>query len=169
MAFGSRVTVASPGCTQLMSRVTSRFCEESERRSEVRPRRRTLTVSATGVVMTRSRGMRTNDTGTANARSDTGSRRGAETTTHTVRARKRERALSQRLDKPFIVCRLSVVGCQLSVVDNRQLSVQSFLHERPQRLRIEILPQHSLARGGDRSVLLGDDHDEGVAVFAQAQ
>src|SRR5258708_29416581 len=82
---------ASPGVTQLTSSVRSRFGDESDRRSETGPRRRTLTVSGTGVVMTRSRGIRTMDTGAANARSETGSRRGAETKNQTVNARNRER------------------------------------------------------------------------------
>ena len=48
-------------------------------------------VSGTGVVIARSRGMRTSDTGAAKARSDTGSRRGAETANHTTNARNTER------------------------------------------------------------------------------
>ena len=120
---------ASPGVTQLTSSVTSRFCDDSDRRSETRPRRRTLTVSGTGVVMTRSRGIRTSDRGAAKARSETGSRRGAETTNQTVNARNTERSLSERL-WPFML-RLRrpggrlrrVVGCRLVAASPRWRAV----------------------------------------------
>src|SRR5947209_2277312 len=158
MAFGSSVMVASPGCTQLMSSVTSRFCDESARRSEVRPRKRTLTVSVACLVMTSSRGMRASETGTAYARSDTASRRGAETTNHTARARNSESALSQRLFMQLRVasCELRVASSGLRVARlatrNAQL-FQSLLDDRAQRIRIEILFQHPLAGHGNRSVL----------------
>ena len=76
--------------------MTSRFCDDSERTSEARPRRRTLTVSGTGVVMTRSRRIPTSDSGAAKARSDTRSRRGDETTNHTTNARKSDSAFNRR-------------------------------------------------------------------------
>src|SRR5207248_6638171 len=77
---------------------------------------------------------------------------------------------------PVASCQLPVASCQLPVATvsrqratgNWQL-LQSLLDDRAQRIRIEILFQHPLAGHGDRSVLLGDDDDDGVAVLAQSE
>src|SRR5712691_7811254 len=96
------VYVMSPGTTVRRSRGTSRLAEESERKSETRPRSRTLTVSGTDVVMTRSRGMPTSANGTANARSETLSRLGAETTNQTVNASRSDSSFSDQFEiQPF--------------------------------------------------------------------
>ena len=97
IACGGTVTVVSPAASPLRLMGTSRFCEESERRSDIRPRRRMLMVSGTGVVMIRFRGMLTRESGAAKARSITRSRRGAETASQTPKARNSERTFRPRL------------------------------------------------------------------------
>ena len=98
MACGRSVISTSPGfVTQLRSTGTSSMAGVSARKSDARPRTRTVTLAGISLlVMTRSFDMATSEIGAVRIFSRTRSRRGAETTNHITQASNKASSLSPR-------------------------------------------------------------------------